>query len=133
MVSFIFSVSSFYFRSDVDVFEALACDSFAVKAKERHLYSSSQDSWAQEKPPDSVMLMQSKANRGPPILPPHLLEVLLNKDVGDTNDPVLLPEPSSHVSLHHLYAQSIRDEMLVLSTTTRFRKKCVTLILYKPL
>ena len=117
----------------MDVFEALACDSFAVKAKERQLYSGSQDVWAQEKPPDSVMLMQSKANRGPPILPPHLLEVLLNKDVGETNDPVFLPEPSSHVSLHHLYAQSIRDDMLVLSTTTRFRKKCVTLILYKPL
>ncbi len=45
---------------------------------------------------------------------------------------MLLPEPS-HVSLHHLYAQSIRDNMLVLSSTSRYRKKCVTTILYKPL
>ena len=33
-------------------------------------------------------------------------------------DPVILHEPS-HVSLHHLYAQSIRENMLVLSSTTR--------------
>ena len=33
-------------------------------------------------------------------------------------DPVILYEPS-HVSLNHLYAQSIRENMLVLSSTTR--------------
>jgi len=60
------------------------------------------------------------------------LQVLLNKEVPRLNDPVLLPEPS-HVTLDHLYAQSIRDEMLVLSTTTRYRKKCVTCILYRPI
>ena len=43
----------------------------------------------------------------PPVLPPHLLHVILNKDVVDHNDPSLLPEPN-HVSLNHLYALSIK-------------------------
>ncbi len=47
-------------------------------------------------------------------------------------DPVLLPEPS-HVTLDHLYAQSIRDDMLVLASTARYRKKCVTVVLYRPI
>ena len=59
-------------------------------------------------------------------------QVLLNKEVSNMADPVLLPEPS-HVTLDHLYAQSIRDDMLVLSTTSRYRKKCVTVILYRPI
>ena len=43
----------------------------------------------------------------PPVLPPHLLHVILNKDVVDPDDPSLLPEPD-HVSLNHLYALSIK-------------------------
>ena len=63
---------------------------------------------------------------------PFVFQVLLNKEIVDTTDPVLLPEPS-HVTLEHLYAQSIRDNMLVLSSTTRFKKKCITTILYRPI
>ena len=77
--------------------------------------------------------MESSKRGGPPILPPHLLNVLLNREVESRADPVLLPEPASHVSFNHLYAQSIRDNMLVMSTTTRFRKKCITVVLYKPM
>ena len=47
----------------------------------------------------------------PPVLPPHLLHVILNKDVVDHNDPSLLPEPN-HVSLNHLYALSIKVPVL---------------------
>ena len=43
----------------------------------------------------------------PPVLPPHLLRVILNKDVVDPDDPSLLPEPD-HVCLNHLYALSIK-------------------------
>lgn len=50
----------------------------------------------------------------PPVLPPHLLHVILNKEVVDHNDPSLLPEPD-HVSLNHLYALSIK-----VSTCTTF-------------
>eukprot|EP00095_Tigriopus_kingsejongensis_P010992 snap_masked-scaffold281_size224178-processed-gene-1.14 protein:Tk10992 transcript:snap_masked-scaffold281_size224178-processed-gene-1.14-mRNA-1 annotation:"5-amp-activated protein kinase subunit beta-1" len=123
-------------RTDNDVFEALACDSFSLKDSrcntglENDTDRLQGDSWNQDKP--SEELLQLQKSKGPPILPPHLLQILLNKEVGDMGDPVLLPEPS-HVSLHHLYAQSIRDKMLVLATTTRYRKKCVTVVLYKPL
>jgi 5'-AMP-activated protein kinase regulatory beta subunit len=128
--------------ADNNVFDALACDSFALK-DQRGVSDSANDEdrinadlWTQEKPGENSALHSSSALakcKGPPILPPHLLQVLLNKEVQDpSGDPVLLPEPS-HVSLNHLYAQSIRDNMLVLSTTTRYRKKCVTVLLYKPL
>ena len=48
----------------------------------------------------------------------NFFQVLLNKEERPSMDPVILHEPS-HVSLHHLYAQSIRENMLVLSSTTR--------------
>ena len=74
----------------------------------------------------------STTTSGPPILPPHLLSIVLNKEVTDKSDPVLLPEPTSHVMLNHLYAQSIRDQMLVMATTARYKKKCVTIVYYSP-
>ena len=45
-------------------------------------------------------------SRQPPTLPPHLLQVILNKDVSYQPDPILLEEPS-HVMVNHLYAQVI--------------------------
>ena len=122
--------------ADNDVFEALACDSFSLK-DDRHETGHQSDTdrlqedlWNQEKPSEAVLSLYK--NKGPPILPPHLLQILLNKEQPESADPIILPEPS-HVSLHHLYAQSIRERMLVLSSTTRFRKKCVTSVFYKPL
>ncbi|XP_037794633.1 5'-AMP-activated protein kinase subunit beta-1-like isoform X1 [Penaeus monodon] len=70
--------------------------------------------------------------RGPPVLPPHLLQVILNKDTPISCEPTLLPEPN-HVMLNHMYALSIRDGMMVLSTSIRFRKKCVTTLIYRPI
>ncbi|KAK8389699.1 hypothetical protein O3P69_008996 [Scylla paramamosain] len=75
---------------------------------------------------------QSEKIRGPPVLPPHLLQVILNKDTPISCEPTLLPEPN-HVMLNHMYALSIRDGMMVLSTTHRFRKKCVTTLIYRPI
>uniref|UniRef100_A0A672MT81 5'-AMP-activated protein kinase subunit beta-1-like n=1 Tax=Sinocyclocheilus grahami TaxID=75366 RepID=A0A672MT81_SINGR len=74
----------------------------------------------------------NKRLRSPPILPPHLLQVLLNKDTGISCDPTLLPEPN-HVMLNHLYALSIKDGVMVLSATHRYKKKYVTTLLYKPI
>lgn len=68
----------------------------------------------------------------PPILPPHLLQVILNKDTPVSCDPNVLPEPN-HVMLNHLYALSIKDGVMVLSATHRHRKKYVTTLLYKPI
>lgn len=47
-------------------------------------------------------------------------------------EPTLLPEPN-HVMLNHLYALSIKDGVMVLSATHRYRKKYVTTLLYKPI
>uniref|UniRef100_A0A1I8A6E4 5'-AMP-activated protein kinase subunit beta-1 n=1 Tax=Steinernema glaseri TaxID=37863 RepID=A0A1I8A6E4_9BILA len=68
----------------------------------------------------------------PPVLPPHLLQVILNKDTPVQCDPNVLPEPN-HVMLNHLYALSIKDGVMVLSATHRYRKKYVTTLLYKPI
>uniref|UniRef100_A0A4W6EAF3 Protein kinase AMP-activated non-catalytic subunit beta 2 n=1 Tax=Lates calcarifer TaxID=8187 RepID=A0A4W6EAF3_LATCA len=70
--------------------------------------------------------------KAPPILPPHLLQVILNKDTNISCDPALLPEPN-HVMLNHLYALSIKDGVMVLSATHRYKKKYVTSLLYKPI
>lgn len=69
---------------------------------------------------------------GPPILPPHLLQVMLNNPTLTTSDPTFLPQPN-HVMLNHLYALSIKDGVMVLSCTNRYRRKYVTTLLYKPI
>ncbi|XP_034950784.1 5'-AMP-activated protein kinase subunit beta-1 [Chelonus insularis] len=108
-------------KSDFEVFQALAKDSEGGA-------SSVQSEYCQEipsqKPWDKVA--------GPPILPPHLLQVILNKDTPLSCEPTLLPEPN-HVMLNHLYALSIKESVMVLSATHRYRKKYVTTLLYKPI
>ncbi|CAI2349159.1 unnamed protein product [Caenorhabditis sp. 36 PRJEB53466] len=69
---------------------------------------------------------------GPPVIPPQLMQkVLLNKETPESCDPNVLPEPN-HVMLNHMYALSIKDSVMVLSSTQRYRKKFVTTLLYKP-
>jgi len=119
---------------DNEVFEALACDSFSIKSDSKF----PEKGWGQNKPNFESQIAStgsSHASAGPPILPPHLLSIILNKDIPETHksDKTLLPEPSSHVMLNHLYAQSIRDQMLVMATTARYKKKCVTIVYYKPI
>ncbi|VDP09261.1 unnamed protein product [Soboliphyme baturini] len=58
--------------------------------------------------------------------------LILNQDTSMSCDPNLLPEPN-HVMLNHLYALSIKDGVMVLSATHRYRKKYVTTLLYKPI
>ena len=59
-------------------------------------------------------------------------KVILNKDTPLSCEPTLLPEPN-HVMINHLYALSIKDGVMVISSTQRFRKKYVTTLLYKPI
>ncbi|XP_043482701.1 5'-AMP-activated protein kinase subunit beta-2 [Leptopilina heterotoma] len=108
-------------KSDFEVFQALAKDSEGVT-------SSAQTEYGQEIPPHKPW----EKSPGPPILPPHLLQVILNKDTPLSCEPTLLPEPN-HVMLNHLYALSIKDSVMVLSATHRYRKKYVTTLLYKPI
>ncbi|XP_076239979.1 5'-AMP-activated protein kinase subunit beta-2-like [Calliopsis andreniformis] len=108
-------------KSDFEVFQALEKDSESVS-------SSAQTDYGQEIPPHRPW----EKVAGPPILPPHLLQVILNKDTPLSCEPTLLPEPN-HVMLNHLYALSIKDSVMVLSATHRYRKKYVTTLLYKPI
>eukprot|EP00053_Salpingoeca_punica_P010555 m.94879 g.94879 ORF g.94879 m.94879 type:complete len:325 (-) comp15430_c0_seq1:292-1266(-) len=71
-----------------------------------------------------------RRSKPPPQLPPQLLVVTLNSEPF-ANDPTQLPEPN-HVMLNHLYALSIKDHVMVLGVTHRYRKKFVTSVLYKP-
>merc|ERR1711899_316911 len=95
-------------QADKEVFEALACDSFSIKKLD---INAENDSWSQNKP-------KTDTNVGGP---------------GTGGPPILPPQPSTHVMLNHLYAQSIRENLLVMATTTRYKKKCVTIVYYKPL
>lgn len=108
-------------QSDFEVFQALAKDQESAK-------DDSQKEFSQEIPVHKPW----EKNSGPPILPPHLLQVILNKDTPLSCEPTLLPEPN-HVMLNHLYALSIKDGVMVLSATHRYRKKYVTTLLYKPI
>ncbi|KAL1921004.1 uncharacterized protein VTP21DRAFT_11639 [Calcarisporiella thermophila] len=67
----------------------------------------------------------------PPSLPPHLEKVLLNSHQVSREDNSVLPVPN-HVVLNHLYACSIRDGVMALACTERYRKKYITVMFYKP-
>jgi len=116
-------------KTDFEVFDALAMDSISSTTNAQNISGSPPGSeYAQNIP---VYKPWEKA-AGPPILPPHLLQVILNKDTPLSCEPTLLPEPN-HVMLNHLYALSIKDGVMVLSATHRYRKKYVTSLLYKPI
>jgi len=122
-------------RSDFEVFEALACD-LASNTKSNDYNSmnngSPKGSYSQEMPNIyELSRSNSGGGSGPPILPPHLQQVILNNP-SVTNEPTILPQPN-HVMLNHLYALSIKDGVMVLSCTHRYRKKYVTTLLYKPI
>lgn len=69
---------------------------------------------------------------GPPLIPPYLMQVILNNNKTNNNNLTILPQPN-HVMLNHLYCLSIKDGMMVVSATHRFRRKYVTTLLYKPI
>lgn len=64
----------------------------------------------------------------PPPLPPHLRHIILNK-VPPVKDAAALSIPQ-HVALNHLYCTAIKDGMMVLGITQRYRDKFVTTIYY---
>ncbi|XP_055511205.1 5'-AMP-activated protein kinase subunit beta-1a [Leucoraja erinacea] len=114
-------------QTDFEVFDALMVDS--QKCSDMSDLSSSPPGPYHQ---DPYVYKPEEKIKTPPILPPHLLQVILNKDTGISCDPALLPEPN-HVMLNHLYALSIKDGVMVLSATHRYKKKYVTTLLYKPI
>ena len=142
-------------KSDFEVFEALAMDlaSNANNAKDQGKNNPNSSSFISGSPPGEYSQElpvhmrpkiegetsattsshpPSSSGSGPPILPPHLLQVILNNPNVNSGDSTLLPQPN-HVMLNHLYALSIKDGVMVLSCTHRYRKKYVTTLLYKPI
>ncbi|KAH9246018.1 hypothetical protein BASA81_016480 [Batrachochytrium salamandrivorans] len=67
-------------------------------------------------------IVESLPFEPPPTLPAHLQRVLLNSKNVSIQDPYILPVPT-HVTLNHLYACSIRDGVMAIGCTTRYRKK----------
>jgi len=61
-------------------------------------------------------------------LPPHLRHIILNKFTGSA-DPLALPVPH-HVSLNHLYCTAIKDGIMVLGATQRYKEKYQTTVFY---
>ncbi|CAG2174269.1 unnamed protein product [Oppiella nova] len=131
-------------KGDFEVFEALAMDLASNTNNTNNNNNSSSGSppgsYTQDMP-SSVRQSHEFGNSvqpshvssaGPPILPPHLLQVILNNPNVNFYEPTLLPQPN-HVMLNHLYALSIKDGVMVLSATHRYRKKYVTTLLYKPI
>ncbi|KAG0316752.1 hypothetical protein BGZ99_006712 [Dissophora globulifera] len=70
------------------------------------------------------------SNDPPPALPPHLERVILN-NVPSKEDNSVLPVPN-HVVLNHLYACSVKEGVLSISVTARYRKKYITTVFIKP-
>ena len=93
--------------SDFEVMEALDDDD--RQSGSGITVSSPPGSYAQLIPShhNPVVIQDGMHASIPPQLPPHLLNVILNKDAIDVNEPSLLQEPH-HVSLNHLYALSIK-------------------------
>jgi hypothetical protein len=76
----------------------------------------------------------------PPVLPRHLEKVILNlhsrerertavEGMGDDNS--VLPVPN-HVVLNHLSTSAIKNGVLAVASTTRYHRKYVSTIYYKP-
>ena len=74
--------------------------------------------------------MPSREDYGqePPPLPSQLRHIILNHTVPEIYG-VHLPIPQ-HVTLNHLYCTAIKDGLMVLGVTTRFKEKYVTTITY---
>ncbi|KAK6349670.1 hypothetical protein TWF696_005949 [Orbilia brochopaga] len=65
----------------------------------------------------------------PPSLPMILSKVILNGANTIRDDSSVLPIPN-HVVLNHLATSSIRNQVLAISATTRYKKKYVSTVLY---
>ncbi|ESO12203.1 hypothetical protein HELRODRAFT_63549, partial [Helobdella robusta] len=114
-------------RTDCDIFAALSADDIRSTGVVPLCTNSG---WTQDVPPRGTGYTFMRS--GPPLLPPHLSNTILNLETPPQCDPTILVQPT-HVVLNHLYTLSIKDGVLVLGTTYRYRKKYVTAVLYKPI
>lgn len=94
-------------------------DNFFGKSKEQKI---SNDEFSQ------VIPDIDEYTKEPLPLPPHLRHIILNKNVASEN-PLALPVPQI-VSLNHLYCTAIKDELMVLGATQRYKEKYFTVVFY---
>lgn len=119
-------------KSDFEVMDALEMDSIKSEATSQNADDLSQSPTGDYTDDFPIRGVTTLGIDKPPYLPPQLLNIVLNKDTAVRCEPSLLPEPN-HVMLKHLYALSIKDGVMVLSSTFRFKKKFVTTCFYKPI
>ena len=72
---------------------------------------------------------EDEYGKDPPLLPPHLRQIILNNSSPDITDSMQLTVPL-HVSLNHLYCTAIRDNLMVQAITQRYRRKHTTSVYY---
>jgi 5'-AMP-activated protein kinase regulatory beta subunit len=118
-------------ESDCDPFTALEKDDINNGSPPASCVSKAPTGYSQYIPPRDPCGFNF-LRHGPPLLPPHLLQSVLNAEVPPQTDPTMVPQPN-HVVLDHTFTLSIRDGVMVLSTTHRYRQKFVTTLLYRPI
>jgi len=133
-------------KNDFDIFNALDFDQTTPRNSstsnnqqnlddiEREVLDNMDDGYTSEIPTKESLKVGGRGDKrhSTAVLPPHLLQkILLNEQVHASYEPSLLPEPN-HVMLNHLYALAIRNQVMALSATSRYKKKFVTTLLYKP-
>lgn len=69
----------------------------------------------------------------PPPLPPHLRQIILNTPQGDGTLAAKDMQLPQHVTLNHLYCSAIKENLMVLAVSQRYRDKFVTTVFYSPL
>lgn len=65
-----------------------------------------------------------------PELPPHLRDIILNKSQNHEEVSASELETPHRATVNHLYCTAMRHKLMVLGTTYKYRKKCVTVVLY---
>ncbi|XP_023232177.1 5'-AMP-activated protein kinase subunit beta-1-like isoform X1 [Centruroides sculpturatus] len=108
---------------DFEIFDALNVHNQDVGSPLKYSPPSPSEYFNQEIPRERI-------SSGPPALPPHLSQIILNVDA-EQKETSILPQPS-HFMLNHLYTLSIQEDIIVLGVIQRFRTKYVTTIFYTP-
>ncbi|XP_064388782.1 5'-AMP-activated protein kinase subunit beta-2-like [Halichondria panicea] len=124
--------------NEISVDNGLGSRNNVVTVDQKH-FDAYYETWdllekGESSPPGSYsqsMPSRSVASGLPPLLPPLLQQTILNQEQPIGEDSIILSEPN-HVILNHLYALSIKDNVLVLAATHRYKEKFVTTLTYKP-
>jgi len=69
----------------------------------------------------------------PPSLPPHLRHIILNTPLNNECMTAKSMQTPQQVTLNHLYCSAIKENLMVLGVTQRYREKFCTIVFYSPL